>query len=337
MNHFLLLGLAFVPFSFLAQGVQVAIIVHPENKLEQYTRQDIKALWLYKKPIVEDDIATCFSKDETDPVTQVFNNVVLKSNATVIREYFSRIQVEKNIPPPVEFESDSVLIAEVTKNTNAIGYVNLKAINNNNFKRIRIVGLLANDKIISFLDNEDWNLDSLIQSFNSLINNNQVLKDSSKDLKETKANTSLISKIRIINAQDNVPIALKYLVIKNQSGQIVYNNFSGENGEIEANFRPDQRYKVEFPLLSSKCILETSEGENQDYLIRFGPAINANNSIPKTEPKLSKPKPSHLSTRQEPTRIKSKSKQSISIPKRVHRIGKDTYDPFKIIEPIEEL
>lgn len=115
------------------------------------------------------------------------------------------------------------------------------------------------------------------------------------------------------------------------------NNFSGENGEIEANFRPDQRYKVEFPLLSSKCILETSEGENQDYVIRFGPAMDANNSIPKTEPKLSKSKPSHLSIRQEPTRIKSKSKQSISIPKRVHRIGEDAYNPVKIIEPIEEL
>jgi hypothetical protein len=76
MNHLFLLGLAFVPFIIKAQCVQVAIIVHPENKLKQYTRQDIKALWLYKKPIVEDNIATCFSKDETDTATQVFNKVV---------------------------------------------------------------------------------------------------------------------------------------------------------------------------------------------------------------------------------------------------------------------
>jgi len=130
------------------------------------------------------------------------------------------------------------LIAEVTKNANAIGYVDLKAINNDNFKRIRIVGLLANDKIISFLDNEDWSLDSLIQSFNSLI--------------------------------------------------------------------------------------------------RFGPVMKANNSIQKIETKLSKPKPSHLPTAQEPTRIKSKSIQSMSIPKKVPQKGK-AYDPFKIIEPIEEL
>lgn len=109
-------------------------------------------------------------------------------------------------------------MVEVTKNTKTIRYVDLKAINNNNFKRISILGLLANDKIISFFDNKDWNLDSLIQSFNSLINNNRDLKDSLKELKETKANTSLISKIEIINAQSNVPIALKYLVIKNQSG-----------------------------------------------------------------------------------------------------------------------
>jgi hypothetical protein len=68
------------------------------------------------------------------------------------------------------------LIAEVTNNANAIGYVDLKAINFDNFKQIRIVGLLANDKIISFLDNEDWSLDSLIQSFNSLIRFGPVMK-----------------------------------------------------------------------------------------------------------------------------------------------------------------
>ena len=89
------------------------------------------------KTYANKEIAVLIAQIESAPVTLEFNSKVLGKNAKQLKSHWSRLVFTGKGVPPNEVSTDADVIAEIKKNVNAIGYVDLASVT----KDVKVVAI----------------------------------------------------------------------------------------------------------------------------------------------------------------------------------------------------
>lgn len=133
MKKILSLLILLSPLTF----ADVAVVVHPEHP-QAFDKSAIARLYLGKdKTYANKEIAVLIAQIESAPVTLEFNSKVLGKNAKQLKSHWSRLVFTGKGIPPNEVSTDADVIAEIKKNVNAIGYVDLASVT----KDVKVVAI----------------------------------------------------------------------------------------------------------------------------------------------------------------------------------------------------
>jgi ABC-type phosphate transport system substrate-binding protein len=118
----------------------IAVIVSPENKVDQIGMEELKQIYLKERkewgnglPIAPIDLG------ESDPVRDLFNRIVLKRSAVNMKYYWTERIFSGKGTPPIVFKNDREVKAYVASNPDAIGYIRAKNLDAT-VKALRIEG-----------------------------------------------------------------------------------------------------------------------------------------------------------------------------------------------------
>ena len=108
---------------------EVSIIVHPSNN-STFTEKDVKKIFLAKKSSFPGGgKVEAVNLQKGNPTRDEFNEKLLGKNEGQIRAYWAKLVFSGAALPPKELESSNEILEQVTKNPNAIGYVNSSEVN----------------------------------------------------------------------------------------------------------------------------------------------------------------------------------------------------------------
>lgn len=101
----------------------VAVIVHPSNNNAVDEAMVTKIYMGREKSFVDGSSVIPVSQLETSPVTNEFNEKVLKKTGSQLKAYWSKLVFTGKGTPPKEASSDEEVLKLVSSNPNLIGFV----------------------------------------------------------------------------------------------------------------------------------------------------------------------------------------------------------------------
>lgn len=106
----------------------VAVIVHPGNN-NVLNKEEVQRIFLGKKKNFDDgSSATPLNLTDKDGARTEFENKVLDKTSSELRTYWSKLVFTGKGTPPVEVASTEELLARVSTDPSAIGYIDAGAI-----------------------------------------------------------------------------------------------------------------------------------------------------------------------------------------------------------------
>lgn len=114
-------------------SAQIAVIVHPDNDVNELSRLDLKRLYSGE--------ATTFSDLTIQrELSDTFFMAVMGKRDRAVRRLWVRVMLSGRVPKgPVAFRTDAEVIEYVARNPDAIGFVDLSSVNNQ-VKVVRVDG-----------------------------------------------------------------------------------------------------------------------------------------------------------------------------------------------------
>lgn len=109
---------------------EIAIIVHPDNKMDKIEVKQAAQIFLKKvkkfpvggkaNPVVQKDGSSVFEN---------FNKIVLKKSASTLKAYWSKVIFTGKAVPPKTADTDEDVIKIVSSDKEAIGYIDSSKVN----------------------------------------------------------------------------------------------------------------------------------------------------------------------------------------------------------------
>lgn len=106
----------------------VAVIVHPGNN-NVINKDEVQRIFLGKKKNFDDgSSATPINLTDKDAARAEFENKVLDKTTAELRTYWSKLVFTGKGTPPVEMASTEELLARISTDPSAIGYIDAGAV-----------------------------------------------------------------------------------------------------------------------------------------------------------------------------------------------------------------
>ncbi|CAM4169904.1 phosphate ABC transporter substrate-binding protein [Pseudoalteromonas byunsanensis] len=128
MTWKVVLAVSTLSFFYLSKATaEVSIIVHPSNA-STFDQETIKKIFLGKtKSFSNGRSAILISASSSDPASDEFNTKVIGKSSSQVKAYWSKILFTGKGTPPQEMDSNNDVIAAVSSNPDAIGYIDASA------------------------------------------------------------------------------------------------------------------------------------------------------------------------------------------------------------------
>ncbi|GLX78982.1 hypothetical protein tinsulaeT_23220 [Thalassotalea insulae] len=128
VKRIVVLGLSIISLIVINQAfAEVAIVVHPSNS-SSFDKATIKKIFLGKsKSFSNGRAAILLSATPKDPITEEFNKKVIGKSSNQVNAYWSKMIFTGKGTPPQEMASTSEIIAAISANPDAIGYMDASA------------------------------------------------------------------------------------------------------------------------------------------------------------------------------------------------------------------
>jgi len=124
----LLAGWLFFCFSMNVEA-EIAIVVNPSNSIKTITLDELNQIFFKKiKTFSNDRQIIPVGQSNKMPITKMFNKKVLKKSNRQIRHFWTRRMFSSNGTPPRALVDNRDVIAFVSGNRKAIGYVDKNAV-----------------------------------------------------------------------------------------------------------------------------------------------------------------------------------------------------------------
>lgn len=106
---------------------EVAVIVHPDNN-SIINKDEVQRIFLGKKTTFENGQSATPYNLANETVRAEFDSRMLDKTSSELRTYWSKLVFTGKGTPPVEFATPAELIAKVSSDPSAIGYVDAAAV-----------------------------------------------------------------------------------------------------------------------------------------------------------------------------------------------------------------
>ena len=115
------------PLTISHAVAEVAIVVHPSND-STFDKSSIKKIFLGKSKSFSNGRAAILLSSKADaPVTDEFNKKVIGKSSNQVNAYWSKMIFTGKGTPPQEMATTSEIIAAISANPDAIGYMDAAA------------------------------------------------------------------------------------------------------------------------------------------------------------------------------------------------------------------
>lgn len=132
----------FALLSFKPEGTEISVIVNKDNPVGQLTSGEVKLYFLRKIkkrwPEINKNIKPVDRKSKC-PEQDTFYSKVLSMNATDVEAYFSQKQYESAEKPQDKFPNDDAIIAFVSEEQGAIGFVASSSLSAADKSKVKVV------------------------------------------------------------------------------------------------------------------------------------------------------------------------------------------------------
>lgn len=118
----------FLIFVSLNISAEISVIVHPNN-LTTDTMTDIKKIYLGDKKTFRNGMLAIPIDVKDQTVRNKFNKILLGKGSVQVRLHWSKLIFTGNGYPPKKVNSQYEVIDSVSKNLNAIGFIDSKYVN----------------------------------------------------------------------------------------------------------------------------------------------------------------------------------------------------------------
>ena len=112
-----------------AFAASIAVIVHPDNSLNEVSKDEIKRLFLSKTDAIKGKKLKAVAQNNSQSIRIVFDEDVLGKNPSKVKAYWARMVFTASGMPPPELDSNTAIIKWVSENPDAIGYIEDTAVN----------------------------------------------------------------------------------------------------------------------------------------------------------------------------------------------------------------
>ena len=107
----------------------IAIVVHPDNPMK-YDATHIRNIYLGKVKVFDNGLPVFpIDIEPGDEVRDVFLDKILRKSEANLNAYWARMLFSSKGHPPEEVENSAAVIATVSSNKSAIGYVDAAKVN----------------------------------------------------------------------------------------------------------------------------------------------------------------------------------------------------------------
>jgi len=131
MNTLLRLLIVSIPLLFASafSHAEYVVIVNANNSAT-VTQQDVKNLYLAKAKAFSDGAeAKPVNQKEGSSIREQFDNEVAGKSSSQMKAYWAKLVFTGKAVPIEELSDDSSVVANVSQNANAIGYVEKSSVN----------------------------------------------------------------------------------------------------------------------------------------------------------------------------------------------------------------
>lgn len=112
-----------------AFAASIAVIVHPDNSLNDASKDEIKRLFLSKTDAIKGKKLKAVAQNNSQSIRIVFDEDILGKNPSKVKAYWARMVFTASGMPPPELDSNAAIIKWVSENPDAIGYIEDAAVN----------------------------------------------------------------------------------------------------------------------------------------------------------------------------------------------------------------
>lgn len=120
----------FILFSLASVNcfAEIAVIVASDSSISDTDANALERLFLGKESSINGNKATPLNQDNKAAVTEAFNKEVLKKSSSQAKAYWSKLVFTGKGTPPKEVDGDAAMIAAVSSDSSAVGYVDASAV-----------------------------------------------------------------------------------------------------------------------------------------------------------------------------------------------------------------
>ncbi len=122
-------SLCFILFFTPSTMAEISVIVHPDNAIASIDERAAKKIFLGKSKKFPGGGKAQPIDQSGGAAREAFHSTITKKNAAKLKAYWSRMVFTGKAQPPKEVADDAGVIAKVSGDPKAIGYVDSSSIN----------------------------------------------------------------------------------------------------------------------------------------------------------------------------------------------------------------
>ena len=113
--------------SWAQNNEAIAVIVHPDNRVEVMDVRELRRIFLGKRKTFADGRAIHPITQLDSSIAEPFNQTVVRRSTIKLQSYWSKMLFSGGGNPPVLADNDQAVKALVTADSEAIGYIRASA------------------------------------------------------------------------------------------------------------------------------------------------------------------------------------------------------------------